>query len=132
MKFTIVILGAPYTDEAAESAFRFTQAALEKNHQIYRLFFYHDGVHNASSLITLPQDEIQPAQRWANLIAQYDLEAIVCIASSLRRGLLNETEAKRFSKPASNLTPGFKLAGLGDLVDAAQQSDRLITFGPTS
>jgi tRNA 2-thiouridine synthesizing protein D len=132
MKFSIVILGAPYTGEAAETAFRFVQAVLAKNHEIYRLFFYHDGVHNASSLITLPQDETQPTQRWQELIDQHKLDAIVCIASALRRGVLNETEAKRFSKPASNLMPGFTVAGLGELIDASLQSDRLITFGPSS
>ena len=132
MKFSIVILGAPYTGEAAETAFRFAQAVLAKNHSIYRLFFYHDGVHNASSLITLPQDEVQPTQRWQGLIEEYQLDAVVCIASALRRGVINETEAKRFSKPASNLSPGFSISGLGELIDAAQQSDRLITFGPSS
>ena len=132
MKFSIVILGAPYTGEAAETAYRFAQAVLEKNHEIYRLFFYHEGVHNASSLLTLPQDEVQPAQRWQELIDQYQLDAVVCIASALRRGVLNETEAKRFSKPASNLMPDFAISGLGELIDAALQSDRLITFGASS
>ncbi len=132
MKFTLVILGSPYTDQSAETAFRFAQAVLEKNHHIYRLFFYHDGVHNASSFLSLPQDEIQPSQRWRQLIDKHQLEAVVCIASALRRGVLNETEAKRFAKPGSNLTPGFKLSGLGDLIDAALRSDRLITFGPSS
>ena len=132
MKFSIIILGAPYTSEAADTAFRFARAVLAKNHEIYRLFFYHDGVHNASSLITLPQDEVQPVERWQALIEEYQLDAVVCIASALRRGVLNNTEAKRFSKPASNLNPGFSISGLGDLIDAALQSDRLITFGPSS
>lgn len=132
MKFTIAILGAPYTDAAADTAFRFARSVLEKQHQIHRLFFYHDGVHNASSLLTLPQDEVQPSRRWHQLIDQYQLEAVVCIASALRRGVLNEAEAKRFGKPGNNLMPGFVLSGLGDLIDAALQSDRLITFGPSS
>ncbi len=132
MKFSIIILGAPYTDEAAETAFRFAQATLKKDHEIYRLFFYHDGVHNASSLMTLPQDEVQPTSRWQQLIEEHQLDAVVCIASALRRGILNKGEARRFSKPADNLLAGFKLAGLGELVDAALQSDKLITFGPCS
>ena len=132
MKFTIVILGAPYTCEAAETAYRFTQAVLTKNHQIYRLFFYHDGVHNASALATLPQDEVQATERWQKLIDKHQLDAIVCIASALRRGVLNEREAKRYSKPANNLLPGFELAGLGELVDASIHSDKLITFGPSA
>ena len=132
MKFTIVILGSPYTDEAAETAYRFCRAVLEKHHNIYRLFFYHDGVHNASSLLTLPQDEVQPSQRWRLLIDEYGLDAVACIASALRRGVINKAEAERFAKPADNLMPGFELSGLGQLIDAAQNSDRLMTFGPSS
>lgn len=132
MKFSIVILGAPYTDQAAETAYRFAAATLARGHSIYRLFFYHDGVHNASELLTLPQDELAPAQRWRELIEEHRLEAVVCIAAALRRGVLNETEARRFDKATHNLGDGFKLAGLGELLGAASVSDRLITFGPTA
>lgn len=132
MKFSIVILGAPYTDQAAETAYRFAAATLARGHSIYRLFFYHDGVHNASELLTLPQDELQPARRWRELIQEHQLDAVVCIAAALRRGVLNDTEARRFDKPANNLGEGIKLAGLGELLDAARMSDRLITFGATS
>lgn len=132
MKFSIVILGAPYTDQAAETAYRFAAATLARGHSIYRLFFYHDGVHNASELLTLPQDELQPARRWRELIQEHQLDAVVCIAAALRRGVLNDTEARRFDKPAHNLGEGIKLAGLGELLDAAHMSDRLITFGATS
>ncbi|RLA41444.1 MAG: sulfurtransferase complex subunit TusD [Gammaproteobacteria bacterium] len=132
MKFTIVILGAPYSGETADTACRFAEAVIAQGHNIYRLFFYHDGVHNASSLVTLPQDEIQLPQRWQQLIDQYHLEAVVCIASALRRGVANDIEARRFGKPCGNLLEGFELAGIGELLDAAAHSDRLITFGPSS
>lgn len=131
MKFTVIILGAPYTGESAETAYRFSQAILGQGHDIYRLFFYHDGVHNASSLLTLPQDEVQYSQRWQQLIEQHQLNATVCIASALRRGIINDSEAKRFAKPAANLATGFELSGLGQLIDATAHCDRLITFGPS-
>ena len=132
MKFSLVILGAPYTDQAAETAYRFAVATLARGHTIQRLFFYHDGVHNASDLLTLPQDELQPAQRWRDLIERHHLDAVVCIAAALRRGVLDDREARRFGKTAHNLGNGIRLAGLGELLDAARASDRLVTFGPTS
>ena len=54
---------------------------------------------------------------------------VVCIAAALKRGILNQEEAERYEKPAHNLRDGFAISGLGQLVDAALMSDRLITFG---
>lgn len=130
MNFSVVILGAPYSSQSAATAYRFTEALLTRGHNVYRLFFYHGGVHNASELVVAPQDEISIAERWHQLIADHHLDAVVCIASALRRGLLNSDAAGRYDKHCANLSDYFTVAGLGELVDAAQQSDRLITFGP--
>ncbi|MFT7257908.1 MAG: tRNA 2-thiouridine synthesizing protein D, partial [Candidatus Azotimanducaceae bacterium] len=56
-------------------------------------------------------------------------ELIVCVASALRRGMLDETEAKRYDKTASNLDPQFTISGLGQLIDGALTADRTMTFG---
>ncbi len=130
MNFSVVILGAPYSSQSAATAYRFTEALLAKGHSVYRLFFYHDGVHNGSELAVSPQDETSTAECWHQLIADYQLDAVVCIASALRRGVLNSDEAVRYDKGCANLRSYFAVVGLGDLVEAAQQSDRLITFGP--
>ena len=53
---------------------------------------------------------------------------MACIASALRRGLLNEQEATRYEKPAANLMQGFTIAGLGEWVEAVATSDRVIYF----
>jgi tRNA 2-thiouridine synthesizing protein D len=47
----------------------------------------------------------------------------------LRRGIINATEAERYEKQGHNLTDEFVLSGLGQLVEAGLESDRLITFG---
>jgi tRNA 2-thiouridine synthesizing protein D len=47
----------------------------------------------------------------------------------LRRGILNDSEAQRFEKTASNLAPGFNISGLGQLIEASLVSDRVISFG---
>ncbi len=129
MKFTIAIYGAPGSSQSAQSALNFANAVLAQGHEIYRLFFYADGVHNGSQLACPPQDEANLPQQWQQLIQQNSLDAVVCIAAGLRRGVIDNTEADRYDKDSHNVRADFELSGLGQLVDAAAQSDRLITFG---
>jgi tRNA 2-thiouridine synthesizing protein D len=128
--FAVVVQGAPYDSQAARTAYHFCQAALHGGHSIYRLFFYQEGVHNASSLCTPPQDEMNLPRAWQQLIQQHQLDAIVCIASALKRGIADAAESKRYELPASNLLPGFTIGGLGLLIDAADKADRLLDFAP--
>lgn len=128
--FTLIVHGAPYTSQASLSALHFCRAALADGHQIYRLFFFQDGVHNASALIVPPQDELHVPQAWQDLIRQHGIDAVVCAASALKRGILSDEEAARYEKVAGNLLPGFVIGGLGQLVDALQHSDRLLNFAP--
>ena len=129
MKFSIVVHGAPYSSQACLSALNYAQAVLAAGHDIVRVFFYHDGVHTASSLIAAPQDETDVARRWQQFGLDNNIELIACIASCLRRGILDETESKRYDKGAANLAPGFTISGLGQLIDASMTADRVITCG---
>lgn len=129
MIFSVSILSAPYTDQAAFSAYKFVEAALSKKHEVRRIFFYGEGVLNANHLNTPPQDEINLYEAWKELASSHQVELIVCIASALRRGVLDEDEAKRYEKDGHSMQAPFILSGLGQLMDAAIESDRLITFG---
>jgi tRNA 2-thiouridine synthesizing protein D len=129
MIFSLAIYAAPYTSQASDSAYRFALALLENGHTLYRVFFYQDGVHTASSLSTPQQDETHFTQNWQALAKNHNIDLVVCIAAALKRGLLNQQEATRYDKAAYNLAAGFELSGLGQLVDAAVISDRLVTFG---
>jgi len=128
MKIAIVVQGGPYSHEASLSALHFAKATLDAGHEIYRVFFYNDGVYNASDLIAPPQDETDIRGEWTRLSDLHDVELITCIASSLRRGLLNETESERYEKSAANLNPAFEISGLGQLIDAGLSADRTVTF----
>jgi tRNA 2-thiouridine synthesizing protein D len=129
MRYSLAIYGAPYSSQAAETAFSFAEAAIARGHEIYRLFFYLDGVHNATSLAAPPQNETDIPARWRELVQTHHIDAVVCIAAGLRRGILDEVEQQRYEKTGSNLSQGFTLSGLGQLIDAGTNSDRLITFG---
>jgi tRNA 2-thiouridine synthesizing protein D len=129
MKFSILINEGPYTHQASDSAFQFAKAVLARGHEIFRIFFYHDGVNNATRLTTPPQDDRNIVNRWSKLAEEHKLDLVVCVAAAQRRGIVDEGEAKRNGKDATNLAPGFRISGLGQLIEAGIQSDRLVTFG---
>lgn len=129
MKFGIVVNEGPYTHQASDTAYNFTKAALEKGHEIIRVFFYHDGVNNATRLTVPPQDDRNLQKLWSELAEAHKLDMVVCIAAAQRRGILDENEAKRQGKDADNIAAGFRISGLGQLIDAGIKADRLVTFG---
>ena len=129
MKFGILVTEGPYQHQASDSAYQFTKAALEKGHEIMRVFFYNDGVNNGTRLMVPPQDDRNLQQNWSALAAEHDLDLVVCVAAAQRRGLLDESEAKRHSKDANNIAEGFRISGLGQLIEMGIQADRVIEFG---
>ncbi|MDX1589293.1 MAG: sulfurtransferase complex subunit TusD [Oleiphilaceae bacterium] len=128
MNFALVISAAPYSSQAPQSAFFTAQAILAQGHAISRVFLYGDGVLLANTLATPPRDEENWTRRWSELIQENALPATACIASALRRGVLDEAEARRHEQPASNLAPGWTMAGLGDWVEAEMTADRVLFF----
>ena len=129
MIFSLAIYSAPYSSQASYTAYQFAVALLNQGHSLHRVFFYQDGVHNATNLAVPPQDEFDLQKAWQRLAKDYQLDLVVCIAAALRRGILNDGEAKRYDKTSYNCAEGFTISGLGQLVEAAAVSDRLISFG---
>ncbi|RUR27216.1 sulfurtransferase complex subunit TusD [Vreelandella andesensis] len=128
MEYGLLVMGAPYRSAAPHSALRFAQSVLNKGHHIKGVFFYQEGVHNASQLMTPPQDELNIREAWVELHRQYGVSLDVCIAAALRRGVMSESEAKRHGQVNFNLESPFELTGLGQLLELQQRCDRLITF----
>jgi len=129
LKFCIVVYAAPYSSEAAATAFRFTRCLLQSGHQVTRLFFFGDGVLNTNKLAVAPQDEINLQQQWDQLIKSYELDSVACVSSAIKRGIINEQESKRHELDATSLLKSSEIAGLGQLVDAVLNSDRVVNFG---
>ena len=129
MIFSLIITGAPYSSQCADTAFRFAQSALTQGHSIHRVFFYADAVHTGSALATPPQDENHIPNNWSQLAQQHELDLVVCIAAAVRRGVMDDNEARRYERTQGNLADSFTLSGLGQLVEAGIVSDRVITFG---
>ncbi len=129
MKLGILINEGPYNHQASDSAYQFTKAALEKGHEIFRVFFYNDGVNNATRYSIPPQDDRNITQQWTELAEKHDLDLVVCVAAAQRRGIIDEGEQERNGKDGNNIAPGFRISGLGQLIEAGIQADRLVTFG---
>ena len=129
MKLGILVNEGPYTHQASDTAYHFPKAALAKGHKIFRVFFYPDGVHNGTRLTVPPQDERNIVKRWSELAEKHKLDLVVCIAAAQRRGLMDAAEAKRHGKDANNIAPGFRISGLGQLIETGIQADRLVVFG---
>jgi len=129
LKLGILVNEGPYTHQASDSAYQFTKAALERGHEIFRVFFYGDGVNNGTRLAVPPQDDRNLQKAWSELAEKYNLDLVVCIAAAQRRGILDEGEAKRHGKDANNIALGFRISGLGQLVEAGIAADRLVVFG---
>ena len=75
-------------------------------------------MNNSTRLTEPPQDDRNFVQRWQKLAADHKLDLVVCVAAALRRGIKDE-----------NLAEGFRISGLGQLVESGIQADRLVTFG---
>ena len=118
MKLGILVNEGPFTHQASDSAYRFTVAALAKGHEIYRVFFYNDGVYNSNKLSEPQADDRNLVSLWSKLGQENDIELVVCIAAALRRGIKEDV-----------LKEGFLISGLGQLVEAGIQADRLVVFG---
>jgi tRNA 2-thiouridine synthesizing protein D len=129
MKLSILVNEGPYQHQSADSAIQFTKAALEKGHEVFRVFFYHDGVNNGTRFAVPPQDDRNITEQWTALAEEHNLDLVICIAAAQRRGILDENEAKRQGKDGDNIAPGFRISGLGQLIEAGIQSDRMVIFG---
>jgi len=129
MKFAIQVNEGPYNHEASVSALNFTKAALEAGHEIFRVFFYHDGVNNGTRFTSPPQDDMHIANSWSELAEKNGLDLVVCVAAAQRRGIVDEGEQERQGKDGNNIAPGFRISGLGQLIEAGIQSERLVVFG---
>lgn len=127
--FALMVLGAPVSSQSPDTALAFARAALAGGHRILRVFFYHDGVYCANRLAVPPTGSRSHAEHWSELAQAHGIDLVVCIASAVKRGLLDAAEAQRHAKPAANLQPGFELSGLGQWVDACLRADRVVTFG---
>jgi len=117
MKYAVLVQDGPYNHEASDSAYNFIVSALKKGHEFTGIFFYNDGVLNATKLSDPPTDDRNITKRWSELGSK-GIDIVVCIAAAKRRGINNDV-----------LLAGTRISGLGQLLEMTINADRVITFG---
>lgn len=122
MSTLLLITSAP-TSIHAWHALGLAQALQQKGED-FRVFFYQDAVAVANALQWVPDDQRKLTAEWQKLA----LRLPVCVSAALARGITDEENALRHNIQQHNLAAGFELAGLGELADAVQSSQRLIRF----
>lgn len=121
MKFSVAIYADP-TCPSARTALEFVKASLAAGHDIYRLFFFNEGVRNGA--VQIQAGEVEPiSQSWAHVISQHELDAVVCVNSAQKHGFSTD------GKTGAPLEQGFTIGGLAQLIDGVINADRFITFG---
>ena len=116
MKIGVMVLEGPYQHQAADSAYKFVQAALARGHEIVGVFLYTDGVNNANQFIK-PPGERNIAQRF-NELGEQGIEIVACTACAKFRGMRPNLKVEH-----------VRLSGLGSLSEYLREADRFVTFG---
>lgn len=129
MKFSLFITGSPTSTKACHSALDFALALMRGgDHSLAGVFFYEDATYIANQFAMPPRDECHIGQEWADFATQYEIPLYVCIAAAIRRGIVNDSEAKRYELDTSNLAKAYQLEGLGTLISLSSESDRIVRF----
>ena len=115
MRFDLLVQGAPLATGAPERALRFARAVVAARHRIGRIFFYNEAVTVANRFAA---DHSGTREHLAQLAAQEEFELAVCVTAAARRGILAD----------ESLADGFVIVGLGQLIEAIEGGDRLVSF----
>jgi tRNA 2-thiouridine synthesizing protein D len=116
MKIGVMVLEGPYQHQAADSAYKFVQAALARGHEIIGVFLYTDGVNNANQFIN-PPGERNIAERF-NELGEQGVQIVACTACAKFRGMRPNLKVEH-----------VRLSGLGSLSEYLREADRFVTFG---
>ena len=119
MRYTLLVLTPPDLGSSARHAAGFCEALLSAGHEVDCVFFFDAGVLTLRGDCEAQQDERDLRADWSTLQTRHDLQLFACVASAARFGV---------SADAGAGAPSFTIAGLGELVEASERSDRLLTF----
>ncbi|WP_430462533.1 sulfurtransferase complex subunit TusD [Thalassolituus sp. LLYu03] len=125
---SLLVRSSPFAGDHHYIAMDFIRAAVASGHTIRRVFFYQDAVYAALNSQQPVQGQTPLASQWSELAADAGFPLQVCIANALRRGIADEAEQKRYGLNALTCAGGFELAGLGEMAEAAADSDRVVEF----
>ncbi|HLR17849.1 MAG TPA: sulfurtransferase complex subunit TusD [Alcanivoracaceae bacterium] len=128
MRVSVLVAVGPH-HPAAAAALKYCQALLNTKHTLNCVFFYQDGVLLGNAQTYFGPNEQQPvAQAWQDFVAAQDINAVLCTASAVRRGIFDAQSAEQYNRNAITIANHFQLGGLGEWAEAIRQSERAISF----
>ncbi len=117
----VIVTTAP-NSHLTQTAFQLISQATSQSIDIVGVFFYQQGVLNASQLLSVPSDEYPLCEKWQQLNADSNIPLYLCSTAAEKHGLINEL------KPQSTefIHNAFTLAGLGELVELTAKADKVV------
>jgi len=122
MQTLAVIVTTPPHSNLTTTAIDYIECALKKGVEVLGVFFYQDGVLNASTHLSLANDEYQSTRQWQRLHKDYALPLYLCITAAEKRGLSDDLGDNK----QSNINNEFILSGLGELVELSSKAERVV------
>ena len=115
MKILLIVNNSPWGSTLGLTALRFARAAIAQGMSLSAVVFREDGVYQAVAGRAADAGTPDMFRAWADLGSQHSVSLLLCSSSSQRR-------------LAS--TPGdeFREAGLVEMLEFMNSSDRVITF----
>lgn len=77
----VIVTTAP-TANASNTAYKIVEQAINNNVAIAGVFFYQDGVLNASKYLAIPSDELQIITLWRELQQQHNVPLHLCATAA--------------------------------------------------
>ncbi|WP_448550250.1 sulfurtransferase complex subunit TusD [Thalassotalea fusca] len=121
MKFALMVTTKP-TDPKTVTAINIANAIVAQKHELLGVFFYQEGVLNASEYLCIPNDEYQTTNAWSAFTESSAVPLHLCSTAAEKHGLIEETEQEDFE----HISPAFQVSGLGQLVELTSKADKVI------
>lgn len=127
-----MVTSPPHDNFTATAIHVIETALVDDSIDVLGVFFYQNGVLNASQNLSMPNDELQAITQWKTLHTTYNVPLHLCITAGEKRGLSDEiTQENHLNIPEklvtqSNICEEFTVSGLGELVELTTRADRFI------
>ena len=129
MQTLSVVITTPPCSYLTITAIDYINHAIKAGVNVVGVFFYQDGVLNASANIAIANDEYQTHKHWQKLNTEHGVNLHVCITACEKRGLSDDIDdTVNTEVTQSNISQYFTVSGLGELVELTAKSKRMVQF----
>ncbi len=129
MLYTLLITASLSNISAHRRALMFADALLNEEHSIHTIFFYGEGAGIGLSTRDLNSTLYRTNLNWCSISERGKTQLILCVSSALTQGIQDKITSSQSKELSTNIAAGFETGGIGSLVDAVANSDRLMSFG---